>query len=103
MTEKLVDERTDLYNFGATMYRMFTGRYANTGGPPKVGENPKIKLAPPSQLNPKVPAQLSDLILACLQTSPDRRPASMFEVHRQIAEVAKFLGLEQVSLKLEED
>ena len=32
-TKKVVDEKTDLYNFGATMYRMFTGEYANLGIP----------------------------------------------------------------------
>jgi len=30
-SERMVDRRIDLYNFGATMYRMFTGRYAQQG------------------------------------------------------------------------
>ncbi len=103
VTEKVVDERTDLYNFGATMYRMFTGRYANPGSAPRTGDNLKIKLVPPSQLNPKVPGPLNDLILACLQTSPDRRPAGMSAVHEKLSEVAKYLGLEEVELKLADD
>ncbi|HEU5119114.1 MAG TPA: serine/threonine-protein kinase, partial [Isosphaeraceae bacterium] len=32
-SEKTVDEKTDIYNFGATMYRLFTGEYANSGMP----------------------------------------------------------------------
>ena len=32
-SDRIVDDRTDIYNFGATMYRMFTGRYANPETP----------------------------------------------------------------------
>ncbi len=103
VTEKVVDERTDIYNFGATMYRMFTGRYANPGSAPRTGDNLKIKLAPPSQINPKIPGALNDLILECVQTSPERRPSTMSEVHLRLAGVARMLGLEKVELKIEDD
>jgi serine/threonine protein kinase len=103
VTEKVVDERTDLYNFGATMYRMFTGRYANPGSAPRTGENLKLKLVPPIQLNPNIPGTLNETILACLQTSPERRPSGMFEVEQQLSAVAKYLGLEEVELKFDEE
>jgi eukaryotic-like serine/threonine-protein kinase len=103
VTEKVVDERTDIYNFGATMYRMFTGRYANPGSAPRTGDNLKNKLVPPIQLNPNIPGTLNETILACLQVSPERRPAGMFEVQHQLSAVARYLGLEEVELKLEED
>ena len=35
--DKVVNEKTDIYNLGATMYRMFTGRFAQQGIP-KIGE-----------------------------------------------------------------
>lgn len=47
--EKTVDEKTDIYNLGATMYRMFTGRFAQQGIL-KPGED--RKLLPPEKLNP---------------------------------------------------
>ncbi len=97
VTEKIVDERTDIYNFGATMYRMFTGRYANNGVP-KPGDVGKTKLVPPIQINPKVPGTLNETILACLQVSPERRPAGMFEVKHQLSAVAKYLGIEETDL-----
>ena len=102
-TEKIVDERTDIYNFGATMYRMFTGRYANPGSMPRTGDNLKSKLVPPMQINPSVPGTLNETILACLQISPDKRPAGMFEIEHQLAAVAKYLGLEEVEMKFEEE
>jgi eukaryotic-like serine/threonine-protein kinase len=101
--EKVIDELTDIYNLGATMYRMFTGRYANTGNLPKPGEISKIKLAAPIQINPNIPGTLNETILSCLQANPEKRPAGMFEVQHQLAAVAKYLGLEQVELKLEDD
>jgi eukaryotic-like serine/threonine-protein kinase len=103
VNEKLVDERTDIYNFGATMYRLFTGRYANPGSAPRTGDNLKNKLAPPIQINPNIPGTLNEIILACLQISPERRPSGMHEVQQQLSAVAKYLGLEEVELKLEED
>ncbi len=101
--EKVIDERTDIYNLGATMYRMFTGRYANSGNLPKPGDITKNKLVAPIQLNANIPGTLNETILACLQSSPDKRPAGMFEVQHQLAAVAKYLGLEQVELKFDED
>ena len=96
--DKIVDERTDVYNFGATMYRMFTGRYANTGsaGAPR---NEKQKLAAPIQINPRIPGTLNETIMSCLEINPDRRPAGMFEVQHQLVAVAKYLNLENVELK----
>ncbi len=102
-TEKVVDERTDIYNFGATMYRMFTGRYANPGSMPRTGDNLKNKLVPPVQINANIPGTLNETILACLQVSPERRPADMFEVQQKLAAVAKYLGLNEVELKFSED
>ena len=103
VTEKVVDERTDVYNLGATMYRSFTGRHVNQGGTPRTGDNLKIKIAPPIQINPNIPSSLNETILACIQLSPERRPSGMFEVQQQLSAVAKYLGLEQVELKIEED
>jgi eukaryotic-like serine/threonine-protein kinase len=103
VNEKVVDERTDIYNFGATMYRAFTGRYANPGSAPRTGDNLKNKVPPPIQVNPNIPGTLNETILACLQTSPERRPAGMHEVQHQLSAVAKYLGLEEVELKFEDD
>jgi len=94
--EKVVDQKTDIYNFGATMYRMFTGRFVQ-GAIPKPGDERKVTL--PSKLNPRIPADLNTLIVACLQSDPDKRPAGMFEVRDQLSKIAKQMGLEEVDLK----
>jgi serine/threonine protein kinase len=99
VNDKIVDDRTDIYNFGATMYRMFTGRYANMGSP-RSGENVRAnKLAPPIQINPKIPGTLNETILACLEQNRDRRPAGMFEIRHQLEAVAKYLGVSEADIK----
>lgn len=102
VAERVVDERTDIYNLGATMYRMFTGRFVQQGLP-KTGESGSRKIASPIQINPKIPGTLNETIMACLEISPERRPAGMFEIKHQLAAVAKYLGLQEVDLKGADD
>jgi eukaryotic-like serine/threonine-protein kinase len=94
--EKVVDEKTDIYNLGATMYRMFTGRYAQPGIP-KPGED--RKLVPPQKVNARIPAALNELIIASLSIDPSKRPAGMFEMRDQLSVIAKQMGLAEVDLK----
>ncbi len=99
VTERVVDEKTDIYNFGATMYRMFTGRYANQGTP-KPGDNARsTKIAAPIQINANIPGTLNETILACIENSPNRRPAGLFEIKAQLEAVAKYMGLSESDIK----
>src|SRR5262249_9156120 len=75
--EKVVNDRTDIYNLGATMYRMFTGRFVQ-GGIPKPGDD--RKLVPPIKIHPRIPETLNEIIIASLNLDPSRRPAAMFEI-----------------------
>jgi serine/threonine-protein kinase len=102
VSEKVVDEKTDIYNLGATMYRMFTGRFVQQGLP-KSGEGGARKLPTPTQINPKIPTALNDTIMGCIELSADRRPAGMFEIRNQLTAIAKSRGLAEVDLKGIED
>jgi serine/threonine-protein kinase len=94
--EKVVNEKTDIYNFGATMYRMFTGRYVQQALL-KPGDDRKI--LPPVKVNARIPAALSELIVACVSLDPTKRPAGMFEIRDQLSAIAKQMGLTEVDLK----
>jgi len=98
ISERVVDARTDIYNFGATMYRMFTGRFANLGLP-QFNDSALKKAAAPIRINPKIPGTLNETILACLEPTPERRPAGMFEVEHQLAAVVRYLGLKDDDLQ----
>ena len=95
-TEKVVDDKTDIYNLGATMYRMFTGRFAQQGIL-KPGED--RKLVPPLKINPRIPAALNELIIASLSIDPSKRPAGMFEMRDQLSTIAKQMGVAEVDLR----
>jgi serine/threonine-protein kinase len=100
-TDKVVNEKTDIYNFGATMYRMFTGRYPQQGLPKPGADR---KLIPPLQINSRIPGTLNELIIACLSLDPSKRPAGMFEIRDQMNAVARHMGLAEVDLRgAEED
>ena len=94
--EKVVDEKTDIYNLGATMYRMFTGRYAQQGIL-KPGDD--RKLVPPVKVNGRIPVALNELIIASLNLDPSKRPSGMFEMRDQLSAIAKQMGLAEVDLK----
>jgi serine/threonine-protein kinase len=82
-----LNEKTDIYNLGATMYQTLTRRNIPTAMPK---ENNSLvsrlddalieRPVPPIDVNPRIPAKLSDLIMQCVEIDPARRPASMQQV-----------------------
>lgn len=82
---KLINERTDVYNFGATMYRLATLQLPPcwVTGPDSLPLDNKLfqdQLKPVKEVNPMVPDGLADLIHHCLQPNANRRPERMSQV-----------------------
>ena len=85
---KMVSERTDIYNLGATMYRLTTFQL-----PPNVlpVEGVKLKerqflgmLKPVLELAANTPPGLAKLIDQCLQFDANKRPSTMTDVHNTL-------------------
>lgn len=81
-----ITERTDVYNFGATMYWTLARRVIPTVLPPKSFDGPSSspispeRVARPDPLDevvPGVPKSLADLISDCVEISRGDRPSSM--------------------------
>jgi serine/threonine protein kinase len=92
-THKMVSERTDIYNFGATMYRLTTFKLPPNPLPPMDGVKLKEKdflaqLKPVRELAPNTPPKLAELIENCLQFDANKRPASMTDVHNVLDTLA---------------
>ncbi len=98
--DKVVDAKTDVYNLGATMYRMFTGHHANGAGLP--GEDEMLghrgKLRAPVKLEPTIPGALNNLIMKCLYPSPTERPGP-HEIQQELVAIAKSMKLKPEDLK----
>lgn len=78
----VIDERTDAFLLGATIYRQLTGRYA-AGGISEPVARPSLR-----RLVASAPAELEALVEQCLDPIPDRRPARLDRVSVQLATIA---------------
>src|SRR3954453_11379812 len=70
-----VDQRADLYALGAVLYELATGAPPfGAGDPLEVSHDHLTRVpVPPAQVNPAVPAFLSEIVLHLLEKEPDRR------------------------------
>lgn len=79
--------RTDVYNFGATMYWALTRRKLPTLFTAGKKDNSFVltdSIPTPSDLNPTVPVGLSQLVMECVRTSPSKRPSDMGVIGKRL-------------------
>ncbi|MCP4593590.1 MAG: serine/threonine protein kinase [bacterium] len=84
-----LDQRTDVFNLGATMYWVLTEvpyptairQPARPGGIDLVSEE---TLRTPREINELIPGPLSQLVMDCCQGNPKNRPESMKQVSSRL-------------------
>jgi serine/threonine-protein kinase len=89
-----LNEKTDIYNFGATMYFLFGGRHvpAMLAAP---GDNKlfigsrNVPVPRLRELEARVPAMLDDIVLWCVRKEPRERPSCVEEVRDVLQEVSR--------------
>jgi serine/threonine-protein kinase len=84
------DERSDLYSLGCVAYWLLTGRPLFTGEPMAVMiHHAKTAPKPPSAVSDSpIPAYLEQIVLACLEKAPEKRPVSALDLWQRLGEVA---------------
>jgi len=89
-----LDQRTDVFNLGATMYWVLTSEKYPTairgmdsrGGISLISADRPVA---PIELNEKIPLSLSKLVMECCRDNPAERPADMRQVIARLAVVKK--------------
>ncbi len=92
-SHKLINERTDIYNFGATMYRLVTLQLPPLAvcigeSLPVTEKSFKQEFVPVQERNPMVPAGLAALIEQCLKFNANKRPERMSVVQGELDQLA---------------
>jgi serine/threonine protein kinase len=89
LRKKIANAKTDVFNLGATMYRMLAGRAIPDGfhqkGASSFGKLDDL-VQPIVDLNPRCPPEIDAFVRKCLRYHPSERPASMKEVFRSLKE-----------------
>jgi serine/threonine protein kinase len=86
----LINERTDIYNFGGAMYRLVTWRLPppvvseEDGGLPLDNKTWARLFKPVEELTPHAPPALCELINRCLSFNALKRPERMSEVQNAL-------------------
>jgi eukaryotic-like serine/threonine-protein kinase len=82
-----VTYRTDVFNFGATLYWALTGKKLTTLYTLRREANSFLcdeRITAPSTLNPSIPEALSNLCIECVRNNPSKRPSDFNEVKHRL-------------------
>lgn len=91
----VIDNRSDIYSLGITMFEVLTGYF------PIMAETNTIEswaeahqFSPPQRFRDvdptlKIPKALEDLVMSCIEKTPEQRPQTITEVIKALKEIAQ--------------
>lgn len=80
-TKGVLDHRTDIFNFAATLYWALTGQTIGLPIPEARGQRKagSRNVPAPGTLNPRISNRINEIIMWCLAETPSERPESIDE------------------------
>lgn len=88
--QNIATEQSDIYNFGATMYRLVTWRLPPSTLQPGMSSKLFAQLLHPvDEYTPSAPQELRDLIHRCLAYKPEQRPQRVSQVHEALERIVE--------------
>ena len=99
-----LERATDVFNLGATMYWVLTDRPYPTdirqtvrkGSIDLVGPD---EAATPKEINTKIPAVLSQLVMDCCRANPSERPADMKQLQSRLQVVQRMWRKQRLAIR----
>lgn len=98
-----ITEKTDIYNLGATMYKVLTRQFVPTAlakSDSLLGSKDDSMMQRPKQaieINRRIPEMLNQLIMECVEVDAAKRPSSMDEVADRLDFIrAKLLAAQEL-------
>jgi serine/threonine-protein kinase len=93
VTRGIADTRSDIYAVGIMMYEMLTGEQPFKGTQPMqiAFQHANDTVPPPSVKNPKVPAELDELVLWATAKDPGQRPRDASVMLEQLTDTEREL------------
>jgi serine/threonine protein kinase/tetratricopeptide (TPR) repeat protein len=94
----LVDQRTDIYSLGATLYELLTLTpvFRNDDRKQLLAQIAGIEPQPPRKIDTTIPSELELIVLKCLEKEPADRYATAHDV---AADLKRFLAFEPLLVK----
>jgi serine/threonine protein kinase len=93
-----LDQRADLFAFGALLYWTLTRKHAYRAR--SIEDLPDVwtqRVIPPSKLAPNIPEQADTLILSLLSLDPNARPVSIADVVERLSSLCKLPPEDEVT------
>lgn len=87
--EGVVNEQTDLYSFGATLFELCTLQPAFDGQSRTelAVHVQQAKVVPPRSINPEIPPELEAIILKLMKRDPEKRYQNADELYRDLLQL----------------
>lgn len=98
--EGVVNEQTDLYSFGATLYELCTLQPAFDGNSRTelAAQVQRAKCAAPRAVNPEIPSELEVIILKLMRRDPLKRYHTADAVYRDLLGLVNRLGKDRAGI-----
>ena len=102
--EGRLDARADLFAVGVIAHELLTNRPLFTAGDDieTLHRVRDMKILPPSAKNPRVPAEIDDIVMTALQRDPEKRWHHATALRTAMTTVTKRLGLEVLNSQVAE-